>query len=70
MIPATGAPDGLRPAELVLALTGEHGHNVVGDDFDSGIQESGTFAHRFKSSGTYDYRCTVHSGMTGRVVVN
>ena len=29
----------------------------------------GTFAHTFDRPGTYPYRCTVHDGMTGRVVV-
>jgi plastocyanin len=24
----------------------------------------------FSTAGTYDYSCTLHSGMTGRIVVN
>ena len=55
--------------EVTWNWVGERAHNVVGEDFDSGTQESGTFTHRFESSGTYDYSCTVHPGMTGRVVV-
>ena len=44
-------------------------HNVVGDGFDSGIQDDGTFTHTFEDTGTYDYECTLHAGMTGTVTV-
>lgn len=29
----------------------------------------GTFSHLFSSAGTYHYHCSIHSGMTGVVVV-
>jgi plastocyanin len=45
-------------------------HDVTGDGFKSGEpRRSGTFAHTFDQSGTYPYRCTLHDGMDGRVVV-
>ena len=45
-------------------------HDVVGDGFTSGDpRRKGTFAHTFDRPGTYAYHCTVHDGMTGRVVV-
>ena len=45
-------------------------HDVKADGFTSGDpQRKGTFAHTFDRPGTYPYRCTVHDGMTGRVVV-
>lgn len=45
-------------------------HDVKADGFTSGDpQRKGTFAHAFDRPGTYPYRCTVHDGMTGRVVV-
>jgi plastocyanin len=45
-------------------------HDVKGDGFDSGEpQRSGSFAHTFATPGSYDYVCTVHPQMTGRVVV-
>jgi plastocyanin len=45
-------------------------HDVTGDGFTSGDpRRSGTFTHAFDRPGTYDYRCTVHDGMDGRVVV-
>jgi plastocyanin len=48
---------------------GDNAHNVVGDDFESETQTSGTFAHAFAAPGRYDYRCTLHGGMRGEVVV-
>ena len=44
-------------------------HNVKGDGFASGNQERGSFSHRFAKAGEYRYRCTLHAGMEGRVVV-
>ena len=47
---------------------GTVGHDVTGDGFKSPIQTQGTFEHRFVSSGTYTYLCTLHPGMVGRVI--
>jgi plastocyanin len=45
-------------------------HNVEGDGWESGDpQRSGTFRRTFDQPGTYDYACTLHPQMTGRVVV-
>ena len=45
-------------------------HDVKADGFSSGDpQRKGTFTHTFDRPGTYPYRCTIHDGMTGRVVV-
>jgi plastocyanin len=45
-------------------------HDVTGEGFSSGDpKRSGTFSHTFDQPGTYPYRCTLHSGMDGRVVV-
>jgi plastocyanin len=45
-------------------------HDVRADGFSSGEpQRKGTFTHTFDQPGTYPYRCTVHDGMDGRVVV-
>jgi len=38
--------------------------------FDSGSISAGmSFSINFDSTGTFDYHCTLHSGMTGTVVV-
>lgn len=44
-------------------------HNVVADEFKSENLSKGTYTHTFDQAGTYDYRCTLHPGMDGEVVV-
>jgi plastocyanin len=48
-------------------------HTVTSDSslFDSGnVGNGGTYTHQFTAAGTYPYRCTIHSGMTGKVIVH
>jgi plastocyanin len=49
----------------------DHGitHNVTGRGFSSGNRSKGRFSVTFKKAGTFSYRCTIHPGMTGKVVV-
>jgi plastocyanin len=45
-------------------------HNVKGEaGLDSGNMKEGSYEHQFNSAGTYSYVCTIHPGMTGKVVV-
>lgn len=48
-------------------------HTVTSNDgtsFDSGnIGAGGSFSYTFTHVGTFDYHCTLHSAMTGTVVV-
>ncbi len=49
---------------------GSDEHNVVGGaDLSSPTQREGTYEQRFDDPGTYEYRCTLHPGMTGSVTV-
>jgi plastocyanin len=52
---------------------GKHRHNVfqVGGPghFHSPTQAKGTFTHKFKKVGTYEFQCTYHAGMTMKVKV-
>ncbi len=59
------------PAGTTVTWTfeGNHQHNVVGDGFVSDVQQNGTFEHEFTTPGRFDYKCTLHGGMTGRVLV-
>lgn len=46
-------------------------HNVVGDGFKTEDLESGDRdSVTFDRAGTYDYRCTFHPFMKGRVIVS
>jgi plastocyanin len=80
-VPTRSRP--LLPLLLVLAFTlaacqsevtwrfddGSVPHDVKGDGFASKIQSRGTFSHRFTQAGEFRYKCTLHAGMEGRVVV-
>ena len=61
------------PAGTTVTWTFEDGlipHDVKADSFSSGEpRRDGGFTHTFDQPGTYPYRCTLHDGMTGRVVV-
>ena len=48
---------------------GNNPHNVKFKGFTSKTMVNGTYTHRFRKTGTFRYRCTIHSGMTGKVVV-
>lgn len=48
-----------------------HTVTSVTDLFDSGsIADGKSFEHTFSTEGTYHYKCSFHSSMTGTVVVN
>jgi plastocyanin len=61
------------PAGTTVTWTFEDGlipHDVKADSFSSGEpRRDGSFTHTFDQPGAYPYRCTLHDGMTGRVVV-
>jgi len=48
---------------------GNNPHNVTFKGFASKTFAKGSFTHKFRKTGTFRYRCTIHSGMTGKVVV-
>jgi plastocyanin len=48
---------------------GDTPHDVKGDGFASALMRSGSFTHTFDAPGSYDYRCTLHGQMKGRVIV-
>jgi plastocyanin len=61
------------PAGTTVTWSFEDGgtpHDVTGDGWKSGEPQSeGSYSHAFDRPGTYPYRCTLHAGMDGRVVV-
>ena len=45
-------------------------HTVTGSSFNSGtIAPNGVFPHTFNDIGQFDYGCSIHAGMNGRVTV-
>ncbi len=55
--------------EVTWDWQGGSAHDVVGPDFESPLQDSGTFTHTFEEAGTYTFVCSPHAGMTGTVHV-
>lgn len=45
------------------------GHDIVGDGFESDMLTDATFSHTFTEPGTYEYLCSLHPNMTGKVKV-
>lgn len=51
---------------------GEFPHNSTSTTsaWTSGdIQPNASFSRSFDTAGTFDYECTLHAGMTGRIIV-
>ena len=45
-------------------------HQINSDDFDSSILNQGdSFQFNFQTAGTYDYYCSIHPSMKGKIVV-
>ncbi len=66
------------PAQVTIAKGGtvtwtqkdSDPHTVTGDGFSSGkLSQRQTYSHTFNEAGTYDYWCTIHSSMRGKVIV-
>ena len=51
-------------------FAGNSAHNVTFDDFNSELMKDGTFEHTFDKAGSFEYRCTGHTGMTAKVIVS
>jgi plastocyanin len=45
-------------------------HTIKSDTFNSGnIATGGKFEFKFDRIGTYDYSCSIHPSMTGKIIV-
>ena len=49
---------------------GASAHNVTFDGFNSKLMKTGTYEHTFDAAGSFDYHCTIHTGMSGTVEVS
>lgn len=67
------APNIVVPVGTTVTWTWNSGaeqHNVTFSDASSGDRSGGaTFTRQFTTAGTFTYRCTLHAGMTGSVLV-
>jgi plastocyanin len=61
----------IDPGESVTWVWRDGGieHNVTATGFHSRTQTHGSFTVRFTHAGTFNYRCTIHEGMVGKVIV-
>lgn len=59
--------------DTVVFVNGDdesHTATAIDGTFDShGLGEKGRFSHTFTKSGTFKYHCTIHTQMTGAIVV-
>jgi len=52
------------------ANTGNNNHTSTGPGWNSGTLNPGeSFRRRFRQRGTFSYRCTIHAGMRGTIIV-
>ncbi|MCL5010877.1 MAG: cupredoxin family copper-binding protein [Patescibacteria group bacterium] len=67
-----------EPAELQIGVGAEVkwtnqdpvNHTITGADFQSGqISNGQAYSHIFETAGSYDYHCSIHPSMQGRVIV-
>lgn len=61
----------IRPGDTVRWVNVDTmAHTATGADFNSGsIPPGGSFQHTFSAAGEFGYRCTLHPGMNGTIVV-
>ncbi|HEX9318206.1 MAG TPA: cupredoxin family copper-binding protein [Nitrososphaeraceae archaeon] len=56
--------------EVHTVTSGSQDASNIGQEFDSGTLASGqSFTHKFDKPGTYEYFCSFHESMTGKVIV-
>src|SRR5689334_18145848 len=51
---------------VTWTFKGQSAHNVTFDDFNSNLMKSGTYTHTFTKAGSFEYHCTIHTGMSGK----
>lgn len=45
-------------------------HNILGEGgIDKKVADNGKYTRTFEKKGTFDYRCEIHPGMDGSIVV-
>ncbi|MGB8188280.1 MAG: plastocyanin/azurin family copper-binding protein, partial [Nitrososphaeraceae archaeon] len=56
--------------EIHTVTSGSDEGPSIGTEFDSGTLAPGqSFTHQFDKPGTYEYFCSFHDSMTGKVIV-
>lgn len=56
--------------EVVWTNSDAISHSINSTNFNSPLLESGaTFSQKFTTAGTYDYACSIHPSMAGKIIV-
>jgi plastocyanin len=55
----------------ISTSSSSQGNSLILGQFDSGIIQTGqTFRYTFNDPGTFEYYCTLHPSMVGKIVVS
>lgn len=55
---------------VTWTFKGSSAHNITFDDFNSKLMKTGTYTHTFAKAGSFEYHCTIHTGMKGTIEVS
>lgn len=58
-----------KGTKVTWSWKGDNPHNVKFNKGSSPVKTKGSYSRTFRKRGTFKYVCTIHTGMTGKVIV-